>query len=76
MKRITRLNAACTAMIVLGYTAVALVGCAGTPKPVSTTSFCDLAKPIYWSGRDTDDTIRQAKAHNAVGKDQCGWGQE
>ena len=34
---------------------------------------CETYKPIYWSSKDTDDTIRAAKAHNAVGIEQCGW---
>jgi len=38
-------------------------------------TFCAYAKPIYWSARDTDETILAAKEHNAVGKDRCGWGQ-
>jgi hypothetical protein len=28
---------------------------------------------MRWSDNDTDETIRQAKAHNAVGKRLCGW---
>lgn len=42
-------------------------------RPQAVASFCDIAKPIYWSDQDTDETIQQAKEHNAVGKDQCGW---
>lgn len=34
---------------------------------------CASYQPIYWSSTDTDQTIRQAKAHNAVGIQQCGW---
>jgi hypothetical protein len=30
-----------------------------------------IAKPIYWSAKDTDETIRQVKAHNAVYKAEC-----
>jgi hypothetical protein len=37
-------------------------------------TFCDGAKPIYWSKKDTDKTIWQIKEHNAVGKQSCGWG--
>jgi hypothetical protein len=39
----------------------------------SHASFCAVAKPILWSARDTDETIRQAKEHNAVGATLCGW---
>jgi hypothetical protein len=37
-------------------------------------SFCDVAKPIYWSKADSVDTIEQAKEHNAIGKALCNWG--
>ena len=37
-----------------------------------TAAFCDLARPIYWSRKDTLSTIQQVKTHNAVGK-ICGW---
>jgi hypothetical protein len=40
----------------------------------SAQGFCDLAKPFYWSSKDTDASIEQAKAHNAIGKAKCGWG--
>jgi hypothetical protein len=36
-------------------------------------SFCEIAKPIAWSARDTDSTIEQVKEHNAVGAALCGW---
>ena len=54
-------------------------GCATTTVSVvqtdgvSPAAFCRTAKPIYWSPRDTDETIRQAKEHKAVGKKLCGW---
>jgi len=35
------------------------------------SSFCAVAKPILWSAKDTDETIRQAKAHNAVFRALC-----
>lgn len=40
----------------------------------ATNSFCLIAKPIYWSAKDTDETIKQAKEHNSVGVKLCGWG--
>lgn len=39
----------------------------------NTLAFCDAARPIYWSRKDTLETITQVKTHNAVGK-LCGWG--
>lgn len=63
--------------------ALTLVGCATltnsngptkvSPKPEPVqSSYCLVAKPIYWSAKDTDDTIRQIKEHNAVWKELCG----
>lgn len=36
-------------------------------------SFCDLAKPIRLSRKDTDDTIKQVEEHNAIGIKYCSW---
>lgn len=36
-------------------------------------SFCQAAKPIYWSGKDTAETIKQVKELNAVYQSGCGW---
>lgn len=46
----------------------------GSKGRIKAAPFCKVAEPIYWSGRDTDQTIKQAKEHNAVGKSLCGWG--
>ncbi|MDQ0509760.1 hypothetical protein [Ancylobacter amanitiformis] len=35
---------------------------------------CESFRPVLWSEADTDETIRQAKANNAVGAAICGWG--
>lgn len=51
-------------------------GCATTTAGVATETgraLCDQFRPLAWSASDTDDTIRQAKAHNAVGVTLCGW---
>lgn len=57
---------------------IALTGCATTTASVGPTTsslaFCDGARPFFWSGRDTIASIKQAKAHNAVGVAACGWG--
>lgn len=50
-----------------------LGGCATTTASGGTDVFCRASQPIRWSQADTDDTIRQAKAHNAVGRKLCGW---
>ena len=44
------------------------------PDPIrGADTFCSIAEPITWSTRDTDETIRGVKEHNAVGKRLCGW---
>lgn len=54
-----------------------LPGCATTTGSVAVTdaaSFCAVARPILWSVRDSDDTIRQVREHNAAGVEICRWG--
>jgi hypothetical protein len=55
---------------------VSLTGCAtmmGSSAPTEATPVaCSVFEPIYWSGSDTDETIKQAKAHNAAWKSLCG----
>lgn len=36
-------------------------------------TFCAIAQPITWSTRDTDQTIREVKSHNATGVALCRW---
>ena len=58
MLALASILASCTTMTAGGETKVAL---------------CDQFRPIRWSSSDTDETIRQAKEANAVGKALCGW---
>lgn len=56
-----------------------LSGCVtmmGSSAPLTSSppAFCAEAKPIYWADGDTDPTIAQVKAHNAVGRRLCAWG--
>ncbi len=51
-----------------------LTACSTTTSSNDTKGFCLEAKSISWSATDTADTIRQIKAHNAVGVKLCGWG--
>lgn len=55
--------------------ALTLAGCGTTTGSGGATkdALCDQFAPIRWSATDTDDTIRQAKAHNAAGAAVCGW---
>ncbi len=49
-------------------------GATEPPKPEpGADTFCRIAKPITWSSRDTDQTIREVKAHNSTGIALCGW---
>jgi hypothetical protein len=44
-----------------------LPGCATTTASVGTDAVaCSAFEPIRWSTKDTDETIRQAKEHNAA----------
>jgi hypothetical protein len=50
-----------------------LTGCATTTASVgSDVVACSAFEPIRWSKRDTDETIRQAKEHNAAWAAVCG----
>ena len=35
--------------------------------------FCSVAEPITYSRRDTVETVKQVREHNAVGNELCGW---
>lgn len=52
-----------------------LNACAPTTGSGGKTSeaFCRAFRPIIWDIADTDETIRAAKSHNAVGVKECGW---
>ncbi len=60
------------------FVMLTLSGCGTTTgsaviEPVAgADTFCRVAKPITWSSRDTDETIREVKAHNAVFARLCG----
>lgn len=48
---------------------LSLTGCAAKTASVETDLFCEVAQPISWSKKDTDQTIKEVKAHNNVGKE-------
>lgn len=50
-----------------------LTGSGGTEPMRGAETFCANAKPITWSSRDTDETIREVKSHNATGVALCRW---
>lgn len=51
---------------------LALTGCATATVTGETDVYCKATRFITWSGADTDQTIREAKAHNAVRLKLCG----
>lgn len=44
-----------------------------TGSSESRQALCDQFQPIRWDVADTDDTIREAKQHNAVFVKLCRW---
>jgi hypothetical protein len=49
-----------------------LPGCATTTAFVGTDAVaCSAFEPIWWSKKDTDETIRQVKEHNAAWMAAC-----
>lgn len=45
-------------------------------QPAAATAgatFCQVAKPFYWSAADTRKTKEQADRQNRIGKKLCGW---
>ncbi len=59
--------------VMLTVATLMLSACATTTGSGGTDVFCRSTKPLRWSKADTDETIRQAKAHNAAGRALCGW---
>ena len=62
------------ALLSVAAYATVLAGCGMTtvsavqPNVKAATPFCSAAEPFLWDKDDTDETIVQAKEHNAVGK--------
>lgn len=52
--------------------ALALKAAAAEPS-LNHASFCQVAKPIGYSSRDTDRTLLEITQHNCVGHKLCGW---
>ena len=49
-----------------------VAACATTTASVGTDAVaCSAFEPIRWSKKDTNDTIRQAKEHNAAWASIC-----
>lgn len=55
-------------LLFLGLTACQTTGIGATKVA------CGSFRAIDWSKHDTPPTQKQVRAHNAVGKEICGWG--
>lgn len=53
---------------------IASLTCTLPEVQVDAARFCRTARPITYSARDTTETRRQVRAHNARGVAVCGWG--
>lgn len=53
-----------------------LIPSVGTDRSaaIGKAPFCSVAEPIAYSRKDTVETQKQAREHNAVGASLCGWG--
>lgn len=53
---------------------VAQLTCTSPEIQVDAARFCETARPITYSSRDTPETRQQVRAHNARGVAVCRWG--
>ena len=53
---------------------VAQLTCTSPEIQVDAARFCETATPITYSAKDSSETRRQIRAHNAKGVAVCGWG--
>lgn len=53
---------------------VAQMTCTSPEVQVDAARFCQAARAITYSSRDTPETRRQIRQHNARGVAVCGWG--
>lgn len=59
-------------------TGICILFCLQTAPPAPAAAhagatFCQVAKPFYWSATDSRATKEQADEHNRVGRKLCGW---
>lgn len=64
-----------TRLIALACASLSLAGCQ-TTNGGGTDVACSSFSPITWSRKDTADTARQVRVHNATGATLCGWGKK
>ena len=53
---------------------VAQLTCISPEIQVDAARWCEVARPITYSAKDTPETRQQVRAHNARGVAVCGWG--
>jgi hypothetical protein len=63
-------------VLTASFVLLALSGCAGElpPPAVAVAPYCEVARPIYWSAKDTRPTKEQADRENAKWKRLCAAG--
>lgn len=64
-----------TRLIALVFVSLSLAGCQ-TTHGGGTDVACSSFSAITWSRKDTADTARQVRVHNATGATLCGWGRK
>lgn len=64
-----------TRLIALACVSLSLAGCQTTPGG-GTDVACVSFNAITWSRKDTVETARQVRVHNATGSALCGWGKK
>lgn len=71
MMRVRRLT---TLVLLSAGLTLTAASCAGTTTidAIERRVVCAIFQPISWSVRDTDETIRGVKEHNAAHKRICG----
>jgi len=59
-------------MMLVAALSASLIG-AGCSRTVGSATECQIFRPLSWSSRDTPETVRGVKGHNAAGEAACGW---
>ena len=61
------------ALLLIGTLCLAGCGPMTATSGKAASAVCGELRPVEWHDDDTDETIRQVKANNAVGRTICGW---
>jgi hypothetical protein len=60
-------------MLCIGVLVMWCSAASATPPASAGATFCQVAKPHYWTAASTRRDKEQADIHNAKGKALCGW---